>query len=163
MKKVQQGFTLIELMIVVAIIGILAAIAIPQYQDYVAKTRVSECPAGSAAIKTEVAQAINDGILQTRVAGTDLNADNSFGIVGEVSYASQNIARIDVDAVDMAGGIRGATIACTFNANIPGYAAAPVMVLTSRMAAGGGNVRWVVTAAGNGATTTVLAKHFPKQ
>jgi type IV pilus assembly protein PilA len=61
MKHVQQGFTLIELMIVVAIIGILAAIAIPQYQDYVAKSQVTAGLAEIAPAKTAFELAINDG------------------------------------------------------------------------------------------------------
>jgi type IV pilus assembly protein PilA len=56
MRKVQQGFTLIELMIVVAIIGILAAIAIPAYQSYVAKAQASEAFALSDGLKTPVAE-----------------------------------------------------------------------------------------------------------
>jgi len=56
MKKVQQGFTLIELMIVVAIIGILAAIAIPAYQDYTIRAQVSEGMNLAAAAKTAVAE-----------------------------------------------------------------------------------------------------------
>jgi type IV pilus assembly protein PilA len=56
MKRVQQGFTLIELMIVVAIVGILAAIALPAYQDYVIRSKMSEAEAAVAACKTSVAE-----------------------------------------------------------------------------------------------------------
>ena len=60
MKKVQQGFTLIELMIVVAIIGILAAIAIPAYQDYTIRAQVSEGMNLSAAAKAAVTEFFQD-------------------------------------------------------------------------------------------------------
>jgi type IV pilus assembly protein PilA len=56
MKRVQQGFTLIELMIVVAIVGILAAIALPAYQDYVIRSKMAEGEAAVAACKTSVAE-----------------------------------------------------------------------------------------------------------
>ncbi|MBZ1392890.1 pilin [Psychrobacter pacificensis] len=57
----QKGFTLIELMIVVAIIGILAAIAIPQYQNYIAKSQVSRAMAETGAVKTAYETCLNDG------------------------------------------------------------------------------------------------------
>jgi type IV pilus assembly protein PilA len=79
MKKVQQGFTLIELMIVVAIVGILAAIAIPAYQDYVTRARVTDGLSLAASAKTTVAENAQQAAPLTsgwtKPAGTDNVAD----------------------------------------------------------------------------------------
>ncbi len=58
MKRVQQGFTLIELMIVVAIIGILAAVALPAYQDYTKKAKISEVILAASTCRTAITEAV---------------------------------------------------------------------------------------------------------
>ena len=83
MKKVQQGFTLIELMIVVAIIGILAAVALPAYQDYTVRSRVTEGLNLAGGMKPTVSEniAAMGGVI---AAGACRGVDN-IGAVGAVT------------------------------------------------------------------------------
>jgi len=78
MRKVQQGFTLIELMIVVAIIGILAAVAIPAYQDYTARAQVSEPVNLLGGLKTPIEEALAGGTIDSSMDAAALEA--AFGV-----------------------------------------------------------------------------------
>ncbi|WP_414979244.1 pilin [Congregibacter sp.] len=85
--KRQQGFTLIELMIVIAIVGILAAIALPAYQDYTVRARMSEPLARLAEAKTTIAEyLVSTGGLPTS-AQSGINSAPTL-IIQEISYAS---------------------------------------------------------------------------
>ena len=91
MKRIQQGFTLIELMIVVAIVGILAAIALPAYQDYVIRSKMSETEAAIAACKTSVAEyvSVHSGTLPTDA-----------GAAGCSTTQTQYVASLTVDGAN---------------------------------------------------------------
>ena len=89
MKRVQQGFTLIELMIVVAIIGILAAVALPAYQDYTAKAKISEVILAASACRTAVSD-----VYQT---GSTAPGANGWGCESSTA-TSKYVAKIETDA-----------------------------------------------------------------
>jgi prepilin-type N-terminal cleavage/methylation domain-containing protein len=108
----QQGFTLIELMIVVAIIGILAAVGIPAYQDYTAKARIAEGPTLAAPAKTALGIACSDGTLQTRA--TNLNHDD-LGLPASTAITGRNVTAVAVTAAS--GTVASITI--TYGGNIP--------------------------------------------
>ena len=85
MKKAQKGFTLIELMIVVAIIGILAAIAIPQYQNYIARSQMSRSTGELSALKTAAEEILMRG-------GTPVLADLGYTTSNLMSGVVVNFA-----------------------------------------------------------------------
>jgi type IV pilus assembly protein PilA len=115
-NRVQKGFTLIELMIVVAIIGILAAIAIPAYQDYTTRAQVSEGLNLAGAAKAAVAESYannGDWPVNNAIAGLGVAADIKGKYVDSVAVAQNQITITFRNAAPVAQGLRGDTLFLT--------------------------------------------------
>ena len=139
MRK-QQGFTLIELMIVVAIIGILAAIAIPAYQDYTIRAQVSEGLSLSAGAKAAVAEYYQD-------QGTWPTGNNDAGLEAAANISGKYVTSVGVGNAD--GIITVTYNQPDVNANIAGS------TLTMAAADNAGSISWTC------ASATLANKHLP--
>lgn len=143
MKTIQKGFTLIELMIVVAIIGILAAVAIPAYQDYIARSQVSEAFYLVNFIRTPVYESFSQSG-NCPINGTD-------GVAAD--YQGKYVA-----SVVTGGGSGPCTITATMKA-VPAVSAVistGTITFTMQPAISTGAVNWSCAAAG------ILPKYLPK-
>ena len=144
MQKLQQGFTLIELMIVVAIIGILAALAVPAYQDYTIRSKVSETASLSGAARTAVDVRFSEtGSLSMPGATADAR-HVSLGIALAASWESKYVDSVTVDGT---GNI--AMVLKTTSPNELGACNGATITYSPRRAVeDSGNIQWVVSNAG---------------
>jgi type IV pilus assembly protein PilA len=154
MSKMQKGFTLIELMIVVAIIGILAAIALPAYQDYTKRAKMSEVILAASACRTTITE-----VYQTANSGASVAA-GSWGCESSGS-TSKYVALVSTDAngkvTVTAQGTGDANIDTKVVTLVPLTAAGVVMTTAANMGQAVGT--WRCGSSTDG--TTVTAKFLP--
>jgi type IV pilus assembly protein PilA len=140
-RNLQKGFTLIELMIVVAIIGILAAIALPAYQDYTIRAKVTEGVSMSSAAKLAVAETASSlgGLANVTAA----NSGYAFNASGATNAYVASIAITDATGV------------VTVTTKNTGATVQPIFTLTPVQASANDQLQWTC------AQTAGLPKHMP--
>ena len=149
-RSMQKGFTLIELMIVVAIIGILAAVALPAYQDYTVRAKVSELILAGSSAKTAVAESaqVNSGMPLTASLVVDSQSSKWVsGVFYDSAASATGVVYVGASAADAKLATKGVQFTGTYQAN--------------------GQVGWVCAAAANftagsvAITATMDPKYLP--